>query len=120
MRNDGAAEAITDLEARNKVLATINAARKVRSGVHGSFVVTDWTKAKWLARGERAACIVGGLANSVVYSPAWARADIGWDRLLFYGPTGVLCHEEPAHQLEMRNIEVLNELLDADEKRHAQ
>lgn len=53
-------------------------------------------QARWLCMGEKARGIVGVSAWLIIFSPAGARSDHPVDRLLFYGATGVLCHEEEA------------------------
>lgn len=85
---------ITNTEARDKIISRISSAKPRHR------FASDWTRAKYLARGERILGIVGGLGFSVVYSPANARTECPFDRLLFFGETGVLVHEEPGIRIQ--------------------
>lgn len=90
---------IQNIEARTAIVARIEAAKapsdpfKVRVG---QLLKTTSARANWLAKGEKAVGIVGGRANMAVFSPAGAREAGSVDRILFYGPTAALVHEEVA------------------------
>lgn len=87
---------IENTEAREKIAARIMAAKNGKRRGHGSAFRTTSERAPWLAVGEKAVGIVGGKSNLAVYSPAGARSDCQFDRILFFGDAGVLEHEELA------------------------
>ncbi len=92
---------IQNNEAR-EVIANIivNAKNGKRRGYGAAFRTTS-DRAKWLAPGERAVGVVGGRSNLAIFSPAGARSDDSPARILFYGHTGVLAHEEIADEAAM-------------------
>jgi len=90
----GNTEMIHNNEAREHIATMIVAAKNGKRRGMGSAFRTTSVTAKWLAPGESAVGIMGGMSNMAIYSPAGARSDINQDRILFYGSQGVLSHEE--------------------------
>lgn len=85
---------IQNIEAREKIASVIMSAKNGKRRGYGSAFRS--ARAPWLAHGERAVGIVGGMRNMAIHSPAGARNDDAQDRILFYGPECVLVHEEHA------------------------
>ena len=89
---------IQNLEEREAIATRIMKAPNGNRRGHGAAFRTDGSRAAWLAPGERAVGIVGGMANMAIYSPAGARDDHSPDRILFYGWQKALVHEEVADE----------------------
>lgn len=90
---------ITNETARTEIATRIVNAKNGKRRGHGSAFRTTSDRAQWLARGERAVGIVGSNANLAILSPANARTPNCPARILFYGHTGVLVHEELATEV---------------------
>ena len=79
---------ISNAEARDKVIAAIGAAR-----AKGSAGAADGANSKTWKRGRKAVFAYGsGFSIVLVYNDS----SFGFDVLRFYGPDGVVCHEEAA------------------------
>lgn len=92
---------ITHPETRDALIARIEAAKPMVPGKrHNSRVTTSFAttsaKAGWLARGERAVGLVGGMRDIIILSPAGARSPQQPEMIFVYGPNGGLAHEETA------------------------
>ncbi|HWT40047.1 MAG TPA: hypothetical protein VN081_02140 [Dongiaceae bacterium] len=56
--------------------------------------VSDYTKARYLAKGESIVGIVGSFANSIITKPFANSRSAQAGVKLYYGASGVLVHEE--------------------------
>ena len=92
---------IQNIEARATIANVIVNAKNGKRRGYGAAFRTTSAKAQWLAHGERAVGVVGGMSNLAIFSPAGARKDDSPARILFYGHTGVLAHEEIADETNM-------------------
>ncbi len=103
---------ITNTVARDALITRIEGAKPAVPGKrHNSRVVTSFAttsaKAGWLARGERAVGLVGGMKDIIILSPAGARAPKQSEMILIYGPAGGIVHEEAATPAA---VEIFNNL----------
>lgn len=79
---------ITNTAARARVISTI------KSSAKKNVFVTDWTKARWLAEGERCVGVYRSGLTCIIHKPyANSRSDSS-DMIYFY-EGGVLLHEQP-------------------------
>lgn len=84
---------IQNITARDAVISTITATR-ANKRPNGCMMSTDWTRAKWLAYGERAVGTIGPGRVTIVYKPCKNSRSDTQNMLMFYGQSGVLVHEE--------------------------